>query len=105
MKSGEVFYANTHADFLNKNFGTNYKAWMKCAYPLNTQYEVWMARFDGKVRDGWKNSYHGEIIKDENIDTNRQKWSGIPLPHTLYYTKLVFEIIDDYYSGRKYFQH
>ncbi len=55
MKENEVFYAKTHAEFLNKNFATNYKAWM--------------IRFDGRNRDGWKNSYYGDVIKDEILGT------------------------------------
>ena len=52
MKLNEITYARTHADFLNKKFGTNYKAWMKSVYYLNDEYEVWMVRFDGVLRDG-----------------------------------------------------
>ena len=102
MRTNDIFYARTHADFLNKNFGTNYKAWMKCCYNLNSKYEVWMIRFDGKLRDGWKNTLLGDIIQDENCYYERKSWSGIPLPKTLYHTKLVFEIIDDNYDSRKY---
>lgn len=102
MKIGEVVYAKTHAEFLNKTFGTNYKAWMKCCYCLNIKYEVWMIRFDGKARDGWKNFYNGDIIKDENLFYDRKSWDNIPLPKTLYHTKLVFEIIEKSSIDRMY---
>lgn len=95
MRIGEITYAKSHAEFLNKKFGTNYEGWMKCCYNINHEYEVWMIRFDGKLRDGWKNFYNGDIIKDENIDYNRKTWSGKILPKTLYHKKLVFEIVEN----------
>lgn len=50
----------TNAEFLNKNFGTNYKAWMKCTWAYD-DILVWMVRFDKTVSAGWQN-----IIVDEN---------------------------------------
>ena len=102
MKLNEITYAKTHADFLNKKFHTNYKAWMKCSYYLNEKYEVWMIRFDGKLRDGWKNTYNGDIIKDENCYYDRKSWDGLPIPQTLNHIKLVFEIVESGYGERKY---
>ncbi len=104
MNLNETFYANSHAEFLNKVFGTNYKAWMKCVYPLNDDYEVWMIRFDGKVKDGWKNYYQGDIIKDVNCE-NKHYWDGMPVSHYSRFMrkKLVFEIIEmGYYKERMY---
>lgn len=89
----ESVYAKTHAEFLNKKFGTNYNSWMKCVYPINAEYEVWMIRFDGKIRDGWRNSYLGDVIKDENCE-KKPTWDGMPVSQTLYRKKLVFEILD-----------
>jgi len=95
MKLNETFYAKTHAEFLNETFGTNYKACRKCVYPLNDDYEVWMIRFDGKIRDGWKNHYQGDIIKDVNCE-NKPYWDGMPVSHYSRFMrkKLVFEIIE-----------
>lgn len=45
----------TNAEFLNKNFGTNYKAYMKCTWPYQQNLKVWMIEFDGKIRYGWEN--------------------------------------------------
>lgn len=102
MKLNEITYARTHADFLNKKFGTNYKAWMKSVYYLNDEYEVWMVRFDGVLRDGWKNTYCGDIIKEENCYYERREWDGMPIPQTLGYKKLAFEIVEGRYGERKY---
>ena len=102
MQTNEITYAKTHAEFLNKKFGTNYKAWMKCCYKINTEYEVWMVRFNGQKRDSWKNFYLGDIIKEENCDITRKTWEGTPLPQTLYHKKLVFEVIENDKSTRKY---
>ena len=94
MRIGEITYANTHAEFLNKKFGTNYKAWMKCCYNINGTYEVWMIRFN-QVRDGWTNKYLGDIITDENLQETRTHWCQMKLPVTLYHKKLVFEVIEN----------
>ena len=102
MKTNEIVYAKTHADFLNKLLGTTYKAWMKGCYNINSKYEIWMAHFDGKIRDGWKNTYLGDIIKDVNTNPDRKTWSNMSLPKTLNHTKLVFEVIDNPYGERKY---
>lgn len=53
----------TNAEFLNLNFGTNYKQWMRCSwvYPQNHSILIWMVRFDKSVSEGWQN-----IIEDEN---------------------------------------
>ena len=46
MKSGDVIYARTHAEFLNEAFGTNYKAYMKCVWKYDEEWIVWMVRFN-----------------------------------------------------------
>lgn len=40
MKNGEFIYANSHAEFLNKAFGTNYKGWMKCVWKYDEEWVV-----------------------------------------------------------------
>ncbi|MBE5751642.1 MAG: hypothetical protein E7357_04450 [Clostridiales bacterium] len=51
----EIVKARTNAEFLNKEYGTNYKAWYKSRWPYDIETWVWMVRIDGKVRDGWRN--------------------------------------------------
>ena len=68
MKNGEFIYADTHADFLNQAFGTNYKAWMKSAWFYDKDTFVWMVRFDHINREGWRNVFETkERIKEENL--------------------------------------
>ena len=68
----EVVYATTNADFLNKRFGTNYKAWMKCTWPYNDNTAVWMLDFTGVGDAGWDNR-----IVDAN--TVREEYIGFPM--------------------------
>ena len=51
----------TNAEFLNENFGTDYKAWMKCSWKYNDKILVWMVNLDKSISAGWQNS-----IIDEN---------------------------------------
>lgn len=57
----KIFYAKTHADFLNQAFGTNYKAFMKTRYPYDEETWVWMVRLNGIEKFGFRN-----IIVSEN---------------------------------------
>ena len=59
----KIYYAKTHADFLNQAFGTNYKAWMKGRWNFNEYTWVWIVRMDGATRDGWVN----KIINENEI--------------------------------------
>ena len=54
----------TNAAFLNKNFGTSYKAWMKCTWEYSTNLKVWMIEFDENIRFGWRNI----VIEDRVIE-------------------------------------
>lgn len=60
MKTNDFFYADTHAEFLNNVFGTNYKQWMKSVWEYDIDTIVWMVRFDKETRDGWRNSFINE---------------------------------------------
>ncbi len=51
----------TNAEFLNRNFGTNYKAWMKCGWNYSEDILVWMVNFNGSISSGWENR-----VTDEN---------------------------------------
>ncbi|MBQ8394181.1 MAG: hypothetical protein IJX49_01230 [Clostridia bacterium] len=71
QEKGKVFRADTHAEFLNKVFGTNYKAWMKCVWYYSPDIEVWMVRFYGETA-GWENRFLNddtilEVYKGKNI--------------------------------------
>lgn len=95
MKIGEVIYAKTHAEFLNKAFGTNYKAWMKCVWNYSDDLIVWMVRFNNKI-NGWRNSFISESrIKEENLD-NVTTWDGLPVEYSIeiHKNRLVIEVID-----------
>lgn len=68
MKTGDFFMARTHAEFLNKAFGTDYKSWMKAAWNYNEYYLVWMVKFDGIVRQDWRNVIlNDDEILEENV--------------------------------------
>ena len=65
LKAGEVVYADTNAELLNKLLGTHYKAWMKSHIPLDVGEMLWMARLDGVVHAGWRNTMqNGQIIEE-----------------------------------------
>lgn len=59
----------TNAEFLNRNFGTHYKAWMKCRWYYTPDLAVWMVHFDdGNVRLGWVNSIVGNTVIENFVD-------------------------------------
>ena len=95
MKNGEFIYADTHADFLNQAFGTNYKAWMKSAWFYDKDTFVWMVRFDHINREGWRNVFETkERIKEENL-YEKKIWDGIPMSKLVNYKRIVIEVKDD----------
>lgn len=101
MKNGDFIYANTHADFLNQAFGTNYKAWMSCVWQYNEDTIVWMVRFDKTNRSGWKNSFISDSrIKEENI-YNISEWNRAPVAKSLFFKRIVVEVVDNC-KPRKY---
>ena len=66
----KIVHAGTNAEFLNKTFGTDYKAWMKCSWDYDRDTIVWMVELDNKVRKGWRNT-----IVDAN--TVREEYVGL----------------------------
>ena len=60
----------TNAEFLNRNFGTNYVKWMKCTWqhPYYHKLKVWMIEFDGNVRYGWKNTVLNNSIVERFVE-------------------------------------
>lgn len=60
---GKIVCAKTHAEFLNKAFGTDYKGWMQSRWEYDADTWIWMVCFDGKMRQGWINC----IISEDEI--------------------------------------
>ena len=62
----KIIQAETHAEFLNKAFGTNYLGWYKSRWNYGSDTWVWMIYIDGKIRRGWKNSFfaNGNILEE-----------------------------------------
>ena len=59
----KIVYARTNAEFLNKTFGTSYKAYMRGRWEYDEETWVWMIRLDNRIRDGW----HNRIISENEI--------------------------------------
>lgn len=98
---GDTYRLNTHAEFLNEVFGTNYKAWMKCTWRYKRNAFVWFVRIDGGDRNEFTNSWlNKDTIMQRYVGTERL-YGGNPLqldaPNDY---RLVFEIYDG--AIRKY---
>ena len=89
-----VVRARTHAEFINKVFGTNYKAWMKCSYPYSSNIIVWMVRFDG-VNFDFKNRF---VEGEEKIE---ESYCGKANVLRNYSARLAVSV-EDYGCGRMY---
>jgi hypothetical protein len=63
-------YAQTNAEFLNLEFGTNYEKWYKSTWEYSYNTVVWMGFVDGKERDSWINFWsdkdHTVMIEEYN---------------------------------------
>ena len=89
MKKGDVTYARTHAEFLNKRFGTDYKGWMRCSWQYG-EWTVLMVRFN-KEDGGWKNTFLSDNrFKEENLWNTDERYL-----RKVDKKKAVFEIQDD----------
>ena len=62
----------TNAEFLNKNFRTNYKGYMKSRWTYSNQLKVWMTFLDGKVRRGWKNIINDCLVFEEFVSLDEK---------------------------------
>ena len=101
LKNGDVFYANTHAELLNKIFGTHYKAWMKSVWRYSKTAFAWLIHIDGKSRNHFANTWlNKDTILQKYVGTDNI-WNGEPLnfdapgDH-----RLVFEMVGTW--NRKY---
>ena len=94
----KIVHARTNAEFLNKEYGTRYQAWMKSRWEYDSDTWVWMVRFDGRVRQGWKNRVINQNeIWEEYVDSKPHTYSKVPEKKY----RIVVEIIDGY-SDRAY---
>lgn len=64
---GKSYIADTHAEFLNIVFETNYEQWMQAGWSFSPNVLVWMVRFYGD--DGnWRNRFlNPDMICEEYI--------------------------------------
>ncbi len=73
----KIIIAKTNADFLNKEYGTDYKAFMRSRWNYSDNTWVWMVRFDGNIRDGWRNRIISEDeIWEEYVDAGMPTYAG-----------------------------
>ena len=63
----------TNVEFLNDNFGTNYKRYDRCRWSYSDDLKVWMIYLDGKDRWGWKNTIAGDKVFEEYIGLEEEK--------------------------------
>ena len=65
-----TIYAQTNAEFLNSEFGTNYEQWYRSTWEHDYNTVVWMGFVDGKERDSWINFWsdkdHTVMIEEYN---------------------------------------
>ena len=94
----KIVHARTNAEFLNKTFGTNYKAWMKSRWDYDADTWVWMVRFDGTIRQGWRNRIvNANEIWEEYVGYGTPTYTAVSEKKY----RIVVEIIDGY-SDRAY---
>lgn len=70
-----VYIYKSHADFLNKKFGTNYKGYQRSSWEYNINTIVWMVHIDGSVHRGWSNTVSADgnrILEDYVGDPQEQ---------------------------------
>ena len=105
MKTNDIFYADTHAEFLNNVFGTNYKQWMKSVWEYDIDTIVWMVRFDKETRNGWRNSFiNKNELLEENLILTRKKYDGAPVRELLSLRRIVIAIDESGYRRRYIFK-
>ena len=94
LRENDTFIARTHADFLNKVFGTHYKGWMKSVWTVTDDVIVWMVRFDRITRDGWRNHFlSDDLLCQENV-YGKKLWNGVPIDDSQQ-LRLVFAIMGE----------
>jgi hypothetical protein len=108
LKTGDTFLCNTHAEFLNEVFGTDYVQYMRCSYPYMDNVIVWMVRVDGKPHGAqgheFKNYYRDSSIIQEKVSKGNL-FDGEPIQLDGYGVyRLVFDIVEEAYpiTRRRY---
>ena len=76
VKTGMLFYRRTNAELINGFFGTSYKQWMKCSYPLpegGLASLMWFTAFNGDIHSGWRNvlSADGNTIVEDFLGSTK----------------------------------
>ena len=90
--------ARTNAEFLNEVVGTNYKQWYKSGYILTSNTIIWMPRINGENHSNWINIwFDNNTIHEEYVGNSAFQDTRVKHPY-----RIVAEIIDDRYCGRKY---
>ena len=56
-----VVYAQTNAEFLNSEFGTDFKGFFKSVWSYNNDTLVWMVKIDGSINSNWRNNWVTEV--------------------------------------------
>lgn len=85
LKKNSIVTARTYAEFLNKIFSTNYKAWYKSTYNYSDDTVVWIIRIDSKDRNGFKNYIEGNNIIEESKSNPTRSLKPI---------RMIFKVID-----------
>lgn len=102
MKTNDVIYADTHAEFIRKTFDPDCTSLRSSVYTYDKNTIIWMVRFDQKNREGWRNSFIGENeLLEENLVSTRKKYDGTPLHEHLKLRRIVMAI-DESVFRRKY---
>lgn len=87
QEKGKIFRADTHVEFLNRVFGTNYNAWMKCVWNFAPDIEVWMVKFyNNKNEKEWRNRFL-------NQDKIREEYLGNRLEDPRKYERPEYKIV------------
>lgn len=93
INKGLIIEAKTHAEFLNKVFGCNYKTWQKSTYELKNENKViWMIRIDSIKRNGFRNY----ILEDKIVECSNEKTRSLK-------NRLVFQITE--IEGKRYYEY
>lgn len=102
MKTNDVIYADTHAEFIRKTFDPDCTSLRSSVYTYDKNTIIWMVRFDQKNREGWRNSFINENeLLEENLISARKKYDGTPLDEHLKLRRIVIAIDESGYR-RKY---
>ena len=85
------YYARTHADFLNRAFGTNYKQYPRSVWKNPDGVPIWIVHNDGKIRAGWKTYVYDDKIIEEYVGSNPDKIKPVKKSE---YVRIVAKVID-----------